>query len=195
MPEEDERASEVKHAREVLQIILVTRDQPTIILEPCKQPLNLPSMTVAPQGAAILRQFLAVRVMRRDHLHTGFSQFSIKLVRIVGIVANQALDRFFHEDLCQGLQHQLDFVWRRAFCANRDRKTTAVGNGHDFGSFASLGFANASPPFFAGAKLPSMKASSRSNPPRLRRSSARASSTPRMTPERTHCWNRRWQVW
>src|SRR6516164_9749317 len=112
MPEEDERASEVKHAREVLQIILVTRDQPTIILEPCKQPLNLPSMTVAPQGAAILRQFLAVRAMRRDHLHTGFSQFSIKLVRIVGIVANQALDRFFHEDLCQGLHHQLDFVWR-----------------------------------------------------------------------------------
>ena len=31
-----------------------------------------------------------------------------------------------------------------------------------------------------------MKASSRSNPPRLRRSSARASSTPRMIPERTH---------
>jgi uncharacterized protein (TIGR03435 family) len=29
----------------------------------------------------------------------------------------------------------------------------------------------------------------------IRRSSARASSTPRITPERTHCRKRRWQVW
>ena len=121
MAEQDESTSEMEHAREVLQIILVTRDQPTIILEPCKQPLNLPSMTVAPQGAAILRQFLAVRAMRRDHLHTGFSQFSIKLVRIVGIIANQALDRFFHKDLCQGLHHVLHFMWRGARDCRRFR--------------------------------------------------------------------------
>jgi hypothetical protein len=133
--------------------------------------------------------------MRRDHLHTGFGQFSIKLVGVVGIFANQVLDRFFHKDLCQALHHQLHFVCRSAFGANRDRKTVAVCNGHDFGSFPPLGFAHAGAPFFAGAKLPSMKASSRANPPRLRRSSASASSTPRMTPERTHCWKRRWQVW
>jgi hypothetical protein len=30
----------MEHAREVLQIILVTRDQATIILEPCEQPLS-----------------------------------------------------------------------------------------------------------------------------------------------------------
>ena len=77
------------------------RDQPTIILQPCKQPLNLPSVTIATQGAAILRQVRAVAAMRCDRLHTGFSQFSIKLVGVVGIVANQALDRFFHKDLCQ----------------------------------------------------------------------------------------------
>src|SRR5215469_2176695 len=195
MAEQDDSASEMEHAREVLQIILVTCDQPTIILDPCKRPLNLPSVTIATQGTPILRQVRAVRAMRCDHLHTGFSQFSIKLVGVVGIVANQALDRFFHKDLCQGLHHELHFVWRGAFCANRDRKTIAIGNGHDLGSFSSLGFAHAGSPFFAGAKLPSMKASSRSNPPRLRRSSARASSTPRMIPERTHCWKRRWQVW
>src|SRR5215471_13047096 len=159
MAEQDERASEMEHAGEVLQVILVTRDQPTIILEPCKQALDLPSMTIATQGAAILRQVRAVRAMRCDHLHTGFSQFSIKLVRIVGIVANQALDRFFHKYLCQGLHHQLHFMWRGTFCANRDRKTMAVGNGHDFGSFPSFGLAHASAPFFAEAKLPSMKAS------------------------------------
>src|ERR1700693_537181 len=56
MAEQDEGASEMEHAREVLQVILVTRDQPTIILEPCKQPFNLPWVTIATQGAAILRQ-------------------------------------------------------------------------------------------------------------------------------------------
>src|SRR6516164_8632430 len=177
MPEEDERASEVKHAREVLQIILVTRDQPTIILEPCEQPLDLPSVTIASQEASILRPVRAVATMRRDHHHTGLCQFSIKLVRDVGIVANQALDRFFHKNLCKGLHHQHHFMWRGAFCANGDRKTMAVCNRHDFRSFSSLGFAHAGAPFFAGAKLPSMKASSRSNPPRLRRSSASASRT------------------
>jgi hypothetical protein len=35
--------------------------------------------------------------------------------------------------------------------------------------------------------LPSMKASSKWNRLRSRRSSATASKTPRMTPERTHC--------
>jgi len=147
MAEQDERASEMEHAREVFQIVLVTRDQPTIILEPCEQPLDLPSATIARQEATILRPVRAVRAMRCDHLHTGLCQFSIKLVRVVGIVANQALDRFFHKDLCQGLHHQLYFMWRGAFCANRDRKTMPVCNGHDFGSFSSLGFAHAGAPF------------------------------------------------
>jgi hypothetical protein len=34
MAEQDEGASEMEHPREVLQVILVARDQPTIILEP-----------------------------------------------------------------------------------------------------------------------------------------------------------------
>jgi hypothetical protein len=55
---------------------------------------------------------------------------------------------------------------------------------HDPGALAPLGFAHARTPLFAEAKLPSMKASSGSNPPRLRRSLASVSSTPRMTP----CW-------
>ena len=94
MAEQDECTSEMEHACEVLQIILVTRDQPTIILEPCEQPLDLPSVAIATQDASILRPVRAVRAMRRNHLHTGLCQFSIKLVRIVSIIANQTLDRF-----------------------------------------------------------------------------------------------------
>jgi hypothetical protein len=36
MAEQDEGASEMEHAREVLQVILVACEQQTIILEPCR---------------------------------------------------------------------------------------------------------------------------------------------------------------
>ena len=52
-----------------------------------------------------------------------------------------------------------------------------------------------SPPFLATTNIPLIKHPLRSSSPRARRSSASASSTPRKTPSRTHCWNRRWQVW
>src|SRR5689334_19345453 len=90
MAEQDEGASEMEHAREVLQVILVARTVATI---------------------------------RCDHRHSGFSQFSIKLVGVVGIVTNQALDGFFRKDLCEG------FMWPGAFRAVRDRQTMAVCKG------------------------------------------------------------------
>src|SRR6516164_287053 len=75
-------------------------------------------------------------------------------------------------------------MWGSTFRADGDRKTIAVCNCHDLGAFATLCLADPSAPLFAGAKLPSMKASSRSNIPPTRRCSASASSTPRITPER-----------
>jgi hypothetical protein len=43
--------------------------------------------------------------------------------------------------------------------------------------------------------VPSMKHSLRSISPRVRKSSARTSSTLRSVPSLDHCWNLRWQVW
>jgi hypothetical protein len=86
MAEQDERASEMEHAREVLQVILVTRDQPTKILEPCKTTAQS-SIGDDRSGATILRQVRAVRAVRSSP-HRSL-QFSIKLVRIASIIANQ----------------------------------------------------------------------------------------------------------
>jgi hypothetical protein len=71
----------------------------------------------------------------------------------------------------------------------------AVCHCHDLRSLTTFRFADLRSPFLAGAKLPSMKASRTSSRPRICRSSATASRTPRMIPDRTHCWNRRWHVW
>jgi hypothetical protein len=45
----------------------------------------------------------------RYHFYAGLGQFSVSLVGVLSIVANQALDRFFHKDFCElaalGLAH------------------------------------------------------------------------------------------
>jgi hypothetical protein len=76
---------------------------------------------------------------------------------------------------------------RGAFDANGHRKTMAICHGHDLGAFAAFGFTNFQAPFFAGAKLASMKASRMSIAPLCFKSKASASRIRLITPERTHC--------
>jgi hypothetical protein len=75
---------------------------------------------------------------------------------------------------------------RGAFDANGHWKTMAIRHSHDLGSFAAFGFANFQAPFFARAKLASMKASRTSIAPLCFKSKASASRIPLITPERTH---------
>jgi hypothetical protein len=81
--------------------------------------------------------------MRRDHFYAGLGQFSVSLVGIVGIVANHALDRFFHKGFCERLLNQRYFMRRGAFRADGDRKTTSVSHCHYLGPLAALGLAHA----------------------------------------------------
>jgi hypothetical protein len=74
-------------------------------------------------------------------------------------------------------------------------KTSTVCHCHGLRAFAPLGLSHFCAPFLATMNVPSMKHSERSISPRVRKSSARASSTLRSVASRDHCWNRRWQVW
>lgn len=78
---------------------------------------------------------------------------------------------------------------------NGDRKTIAVCHCHDLGPFPTTRRSNVWTPFFAPAKVASIKHSERSILPLLRRSSAKAFRRVSMTPSETHFWNQRWQVW
>jgi len=71
----------------------------------------------------------------------------------------------------------------------------AVCNAHDFGAFATLGFADLEPPFLAGTNVPSTKHSLRSIPPASLRCLARVRRIFSITPERTQFWKRRCAVW
>ena len=65
---------------------------------------------------------------------------------------------------------------------NGYRKTGAVCNCHDPGPLATLRFSDAEAPFFAPAKVPSMKASVMSSLPRTYKSSASPGSTRSIVP-------------
>lgn len=78
---------------------------------------------------------------------------------------------------------------------NGDRKTMAVCHCHDLGPLPTLRRSNVWTPFFAPAKVASMKHSDRSIFPLLRKSSAKAFKSVSITPSAIHFWNHRWQVW
>jgi hypothetical protein len=65
-------------------------------------------------------------------------------------------------------------MWRSTCDPCGDRKTRAVCNCHDLGPLPTLRLPDARAPFLAPAKVPSMKASVISMPPRSYRSRARA---------------------
>jgi len=128
-------------------------------------------------------------------LYPGRRQFFVKRVAVTGLVSDQPLrelvDEAFEESVCD----KGDFTRRSRRCVHGERNTSAICHRHELRTFAPLGLSHSEPTFLATTNIPSIKHSLRSKSPRARRSSAGASSTLRKTPSRTHCWNRRWQVW
>lgn len=162
--------------------------------QPGEQSLHFPAALITPQRTPILA-FVPVAAIRSDHLDPSFPQLLVQAIAVVGFVPDQPLWLRVDEPTIKSLFDKSYFVRGSTFDMYGDRKTRAVCDCHDLGPLAPLGFADTEPPFLAGTKVPSMKASERSMPPRFSRSSAKVRRIAAMVPSRTHCWNRRWQVW
>lgn len=183
-------------AQKVFLMVLISHNQTAEILKPGEQPLHFVTAAVAPERASVLCDGLfPIPTMRGDHFNSGCLQFFIQRVAVVSLIANQSFGEFIHEAFEESIRDKGDFMRRSRRCVNGERKTSAVCHCHELRTLAPLGFSHSAPPFLATTNIPSMKHSRRSSSPRDRRSSASASSTFRNTPSRTHCWNRRWQVW
>jgi len=177
-------------------MIFITNNKSTKVLQPSKQPLDLPPLSISPQYSAILGgRFDTVVFMRSYQLNTSFfGQTSIQRVAVICLVTNNFLRHVLKKTSIKSIVNKLYFTWAGTCCANGDRKTESVCKAHNFSSFAPFGFAHTIAPFFAGAKLPSIKPSLRSMPPRFFRSRANAASIWAKTPDLFHCWKYRWQV-
>ncbi len=177
---------------------LVAGHEPTIVEEPREESLDLPSPLVAPENATILRVLPSTAAdVRCNHLSASVLEFTVELVAVVSLVADQKMRRLANDKLhlVERGAHESGFMRRSTVDPNSDRKTSAVCNGHDLGPLPALRRSDADPPFLAPAKEPSMKASVMSIPPRSRRSLAISLKIASSSPLSAHSWNQRWQVW
>ena len=167
-------------------------------MEPCKESFDFPSSSITPKLPAVLCRlcFPAPHPVGSDDFNTTMPfQASVQRVAVVGFIANQPLGKSPCKAVMEGFIDKGHFMWRSTSNPYGDRKAMAVRNCHDLGPFASLCWTNATAPLFALAKVPSMKASLRSIPPRDSISATRALRADSNVLPTTHSPNRLWQVW
>lgn len=177
-------------------VIFIAHQNAPKVLQPGKQALDFPASFVASQFAPILRRWLpAVAFVRRNQFNPQCFKFGIQGIRIIRSIANQALRTFVGKTFDESFSYERNFMRRRRRCVDGERKTSAVCHCHELRTLAPLGRADFAAPFLATINVPSIKHSERSSLPRVRKSSAKVSSTRASRPSLTHCWKRRWQVW
>src|SRR5262245_13012575 len=89
---QDNEASELYEAEEVLRVVFPTDEDAALPLNPSKEALHEPASHIAAQPSPILRGRLAsVAAMWRDHLDAVLAQLLIEWIAILGAIANQIL--------------------------------------------------------------------------------------------------------
>jgi len=189
MPQEDNKAAELKHAEEIGFVIFPAADESAEIVEPGKEALDFPAPAVTAQFAAVLGTLAAAVVLvGRDEPDAVFlPEALIERIAVVGAVADHSFWFGSREALGDSGFDEFRFMRRSAGDAAGDRKTMAVCDRHDFTAFSSASRADSRAPFFAELKLASMKVSDRSSLPRVRKSSASACKSRSSVPSRCHC--------
>ena len=173
-------------------MVLKAGQNTAVVLQPGKQAFDFPPPAVAAQRAASLgRGLFTVPLMGSDKFNATGGQPSIQGIAVIRAVSNQAVGPLGGQALCESRVDQGDFMRCSSRRVDGDRKTMAVCHRHELRTLAPLGRSHVPSFFFATIKVVSIKHSLRSNSPRVRKSSAKASSTLRRTPARTQCWNRR----
>jgi len=108
----------------------------------------------------------SVNFMRRYQFNISiFRKLLVKFVAVIRLIADKPIRGILGKTTIYRCLNQLHFMGRSAFNMSGDRKTSSVCDGHDLGAFAALCLADSKTPFFAGTKVPSIKASRISMPP------------------------------
>jgi hypothetical protein len=194
--EEDHHTAQLDKTQVVLSMVFMADQHAADVLPPGEPSLHVPAACVAPQRAAVLRLGShTVGPRRCDQLDASLGQWLVEWIAIVGCIPDQM--RRSSLDTTPGERgfNKGDLMRRSTRHVDGDRKTSTVCHGHDLRALAPLGRSSTSAPFWATTKVPSMKHSDRSMPPRSRRSVAKAWRIGWNTPECTHCCKRRWHVW
>ena len=181
---------------------VIFTQQATKLSQPCVGPLHDPATLVTPQFAPVLIPSpFVVLAIGGNQFDASFPQALPQRVGIVSGIGNHTLRllpraalRTRYPDLVERGFRKLNFTGGGTFQLNSQRKTFTVDQYHPLRALAPLGFADGSAPFFAGAKLPSRKASSHFKSPSWSSAPNHARHAWSQTPSSSHCLSRRQQV-
>lgn len=152
----------------------IAHDQASEVAEPGEGAFDLPTTLIA--GLDLFRLLTAVfpiPSIRDQQANPSLAQLVPQLIRIIRLISNEAFGSGFraapappwHLDSLQGRFRQSYFRRRRRGNGASQRNTLAVDHHQPLRALPPLGGADAVAPFFAGAKLASIKASSQSRRP------------------------------
>jgi hypothetical protein len=152
----------------------IPHNQASKIAQPGEGSFDFPSAFITIPKSFRLFPFVFPVFSERDKkVYTSDTQFLSQFIGVVSLISNQvfgsglgtaaALARDF--DRLQGFFCQSYFRRRCRGNGASQRNTLAVDHHHPLRAFPPFGFPDCGAPFFAGAKLASMKASCQSNTP------------------------------
>ncbi len=168
MPEQDADASEVHEAEEVLGMALVAGHESPVVLKPGEEPLDPPTTPHATKRTTILSlRALAVAAVPGDQLDSSLlHQALIQSVAVVCPVTDQALGGGREEPVVDRLLYEGDLMGEARAIPMATGRPERSAMAMILVPFPRFVFPTQEPPFFAPAKVASMKHSVRSMPPR-----------------------------
>ena len=174
---------------------LIPYNKAAEVLQPSKKSFHFPATTITTQCPPIL-SLAPITPVGGDHFNAPILfQLGIEFITVVGFVTDESFGQFVGKAPVQGRFDQRHLMRRRACHVYGERNTSSVCHCHDLGALAALSFTNGTTPFFAGANVPSIKASRKSSFPRSFKSSASTINKASKAPSFRHRWNHLWQVW
>lgn len=184
------------------QFAVITNHQAAEKTQPRNGAFDFPATPITTQLATVRkRSVLLIAPIRRNQLHPQPLQSPPQGIAVISLIGDhpwrplaRPTPRAWNLHLLERGFGQRGFVPGCNFQENSQRNTLAINHQHPLRALAALGFSHGQAPFFAGAKLPSMKTSSHFSKPRRSKSPSRVRQTSSNTPSCSHCCNRRQQV-
>jgi len=177
--------------------------QSTIIAQPGRRAFHFPTSFVSTQLPSIVsRPPLLVLPIRGDQLDPTTAQTLPQRITIVHLVRNDptrlrswpATPLAGHLYIRKRRLQQRHFRRRGRVQVDAQRNSLAIDHHHPLRALAPLGLSDATPPFFAGAKLPSAKHSDQSSWSWLSDSPRKHRQAFSQRPCSSHCFRRRQHV-
>src|SRR5262244_2070913 len=109
MSQQDQHASKLNHAEEVIAMTFPTYQQASEVLQPCEEPLDFPAAFVTPEFSPVLAmRSCAITTVRCDQLDSVVLGKPIHhRVAVIPLIANQSFGLVGHEAMLDRSLDQL----------------------------------------------------------------------------------------